>query len=83
MDTRNGNLYPNAQAAYDAGVPEEHIHKVHVTSSGPFKGRIYLLNDDDSLGQRVDLIMKQRKKEQELALLKEKECELLTSDSAV
>lgn len=55
MDTRTREIYPDVQAAVDAGVPREHLKQVDVVTiqSGPFKGRKYERMSDGSLGKRV------------------------------
>jgi hypothetical protein len=55
MDTRTREIYPDIQAAVDAGVPQEHLRQVDVFTiqSGPFKGRKYERLSDGSLGRRV------------------------------
>lgn len=55
MDTRSGQLYPDKDAAMDAGVPAEFVREVSVVTiaSGPFAGRKYEQKADGSLGRRV------------------------------
>lgn len=55
MDSRNGNLYSTHVDALTAGVPPEHIEMVNTRTitSGPFKGRTYVVNPDGRLGRRV------------------------------
>lgn len=50
MDTRTGQTYPSFNAAVDAGVPTNNIalrdeQGHYVVQNGPFKGRVYRLNE--------------------------------------
>ena len=57
MDTRTGDIYPDLQAALDAGVPREHLAEVEPiivrVTSGPFKGRVYKRTPTGGL-KRID-----------------------------
>lgn len=60
MDMRTGDIYPDLQAALDAGVPAEHAAEVEPeivrVTSGPFKGRVYQRHPQTrQLERRIDL----------------------------
>lgn len=58
MDTRTGQIYDNRELAQAAGVPDESLAEVAVTTatvtvtSGPFVGRVYERMADGRRGRR-------------------------------
>lgn len=58
MDTRNGDLYTNREAARLAGVPEDKIEEVTPEvvriTSGPFKGRLYRRTPNGLVRVRIE-----------------------------